>query len=313
MNNLKSFESDTGKAYTAHCPPVASSSAPRRRSFFSVLSGNTRDISAERQDAPPPAYHSIQSSQQRKHSPRWLRKPGTKYSESFEDELEVLRKYDIVLLVDDSGSMVLPGSKKGRTRWEEAGEALATLAEITQQYDTDGIDIYFLNNRREALNIKSSIEVQQLFSSVKPTGSTPIGERLDQLIKPRLCELEDAVISRDGTPRDRTTREEIKRVNFIVITDGAASDEPRQTIIDAAIRLQAIRNLCLVQLGIQFVQIGNDPTATRALKELDDDLHRAANIRDIVDTTPSAKLKPVSAEGLIKILLGGINRRIDRL
>jgi hypothetical protein len=92
-------------------------------------------------------------------------------SETLEDALEILRKYDTVILVDDSGSMTLPGSKKGRTRWNEvnqdmtalihhslficqAGEALETLAEAAQQYDGDGIDIYFLNNKTESLNIK---------------------------------------------------------------------------------------------------------------------------------------------------------------
>jgi hypothetical protein len=34
-------------------------------------------------------------------------------------------------------------------------------------------------------------------------------------------------------------------------------------------------------------------------------------LQDIVDTTPYSKLNPVTADGLIKVLLGGINRRID--
>lgn len=208
--------------------------------------------------------------------------------------------------------MSLPGSKKGLTRWHEAGEALEALAATAQQYDTDGIDIYFLNNKKEALNIKSSPEVRALFDKVKPSGATPTGERLDQLLKSRLVRLEEAHIDPDGTPKDRKTGDAIKRVNFIVITDGEATDDPKYPIIDAATRLKAMRNLCMVQLGVHFVQIGNDTRATRALKELDDDLHKTGNIRDIVDTTPYTKLNPVTADGLIKILLGGINRRIDQ-
>ncbi|KAJ7937025.1 hypothetical protein B0H13DRAFT_2302768 [Mycena leptocephala] len=249
--------------------------------------------------------------------------------ETLEDALEILRKYDTVILVDDSGSMTLPGSKKGKTRWYEAGEALETLAETAQRYDGDGIDIYFLNNKTEALNIKSSSEVRALFAKVRPSGSTPTGERLDQILKPRLRILEQAQIQPDGTPMDKRTGEEIKRVNFIVITDGEATDNPKYAIIDAASRLKAMSNLCMIQacrspfdrqehelttsiqLGIQFVQIGNDSRATKALKELDDDLHKTGNIRDIVDTTPYSKLNPVTADGLIKVLLGGINRRID--
>ncbi|KAJ7055070.1 hypothetical protein C8F01DRAFT_1030597 [Mycena amicta] len=319
MDN-KTFKDDISTAYSkspagaslAYPPPPASGS--RRHSFLSAFSGHNRSRSTEIRDAPPPSYESIQFSKRSKSSSRtsWLRKHAPGRGESFEDALEILRKYDTVILVDDSGSMVLPGSKRDRTRWFEAGEALETLAETAQQYDADGIDIYFLNSKREALNVKSSAEVRELFHRVRPSGATPIGERLDQLVKPRLCQLEAAHISPDGTPRDRETGEEIKRVNFIVITDGEASDDPRYPIIDAATRLQMIRNLSMIQLGIQFVQIGNDAGATRALKVLDDNLHRTANIRDIVDTTPYSKLNPVTAEGLMKVLLGGINRRIDQ-
>ncbi|KAJ7462003.1 hypothetical protein FB451DRAFT_1181003 [Mycena latifolia] len=120
-------------------------------------------------------------------SSSWLKKPMHK--ETFENALELLGKYDTVILVDDSGSMTLPGSKKGVTRWYEAGQALEALAETAQQYDTDGIDIYFLNNKKEALNIK----VRALFNKVKPSGATPTGERLDQILKPRLVQLEDAL------------------------------------------------------------------------------------------------------------------------
>lgn len=242
-------------------------------------------------------------------SSSWLKRPMR--SETLEDALEILRKYDTVILVDDSGSMTLPGSKKGKTRWNEAGEALETLAETAQRYDGDGIDIYFLNNQTESLNIKSSSEVRALFAKVRPSGPTPTGERLDQILKPRLRILEEAQIEPDGTPTDKKSGEEIKRVNVIVISDGEATDNPKYAIIDAASRLKAMPNLCMIQLGIQFVQIGNDSRATKALKELDDDLHKTRNIRDIVDTTPYSKLNPVTAEGLIKVLLGGINRRID--
>ncbi|KAJ7506627.1 hypothetical protein B0H11DRAFT_2322876 [Mycena galericulata] len=217
--------------------------------------------------------------------------PKNASNEHNENALELLKKYDTVILVDDSGSMIFPGSMKGKTRWTEAGQALA-------------VD-------KKGLNIKSSSEVTSLFTEVHPKGATPTGERLDQLLKPRIKELEKAQINPDGTPRDKDTNEVIKRVNFIVITDGQASDDPKYAIIDAAQRLKAMQNLCMIQIGIQFFQVGNDRAATRALKDLDDDLAKAGDIRDIVDTTPYSKLNTVTAEGMIKVLLGSINRRID--
>jgi hypothetical protein len=63
-----------------------------------------------------------------------------------------------------------------------------------------------------------------VFDAIKPNGATPTGERLDQLLKPHIVKLEDARIEPDGTPKDKKTDEVIKRVNFIVITDGEASE-----------------------------------------------------------------------------------------
>jgi hypothetical protein len=40
-----------------------------------------------------------------------------------------------------------------------------------------------------------------------------------------------------------------------------------------------MRNVPLRQLGIQFVQIGDDPDATAALKELDDDIGPTHGVR----------------------------------
>jgi hypothetical protein len=85
-----------------------------------------------------------------------------------------------------------------------------------------------------------------------------------------------------------------------------------------------------VQVGIQFVQIGDSPQAAEFLKELDDGLASNHSVRvsqaafrrvfdltpfvqDIVDTTPFTMTGgQLTAEMLTKILLGGINRRVDR-
>ncbi|KAF8172794.1 hypothetical protein K438DRAFT_1981281 [Mycena galopus ATCC 62051] len=228
-----------------------------------------------------------------------------------ENELEILTKYDTVILVDDSFSMNWPGSKRGLSRWDEARKALEPLAEAAQKYDQDGIDIHFLNDPRSGLGLKTSEDVRTVFNRVTPDGPTPTGDRLEQLLKPYLGILEEATIQRDGTPIDKETGKAIKRINFIVITDGEASDDVKGPVIDAATRLTALRNLNSVQLGIQFFQIGKDAKATKALKELDDNISKAGNIRDIVDTTPYKKLNPVTTKGLLKVLAGGINRRVD--
>ncbi|KIJ56510.1 hypothetical protein M422DRAFT_150128, partial [Sphaerobolus stellatus SS14] len=67
----------------------------------------------------------------------------------------------------------------------------------------------------------------------------------------------------------------------------------------------------LSQVGIQFVQIGISSKATKALQDLDDALFNKHKIRDMVDTTLYDK-KALTTESLRKILLGSINRKVDK-
>ncbi|GAB1523707.1 VWA domain-containing protein [Rhizoctonia solani] len=212
-----------------------------------------------------------------------------------ENALEVLREYDIVFLVDDSGSMA--GS-----RWNEASTALAGVAGIASQYDPDGIDIYFLNSQAGGPHMQTPGEVTKLFQDVQPWGPTPTGRRLDMLLTDYINKIDYARSTGGVYP---------KPVNFIVITDGVPTDDPREVIIRAARRLDA-NNVLLSQVGIQFIQVGDDSGASRALKEMDDKLGPRHGIRDMVDTTPY-KRKRLTEERIVKILLGGINRRVDNM
>lgn len=63
-----------------------------------------------------------------------------------------------------------------------------------------------------------------MFDEVSPEGGTPTGQRLADLLNPVVQKLESSEIRADGTPEDKVTKETIKRVNLIVITDGAASE-----------------------------------------------------------------------------------------
>lgn len=219
---------------------------------------------------------------------------------SIEEPLMQLLRYDIVFIVDDSTSM------EGAL-WEEARAALARLADMAARYDSDGIDIYFLNAPEVGRGL-SAAEVNRLFERVQPEGITPTGEKLDELLSEYQVRLERAKAEAEaGHP---SNLQQIKPINFLVITDGAPTDDPESVIVAAARRLDAGRFL-LSQVGIQFVQIGDDPDATEALRVLDDDLAGKYGIRDIVDTTPYSGGQ-LDAVKLTKILLGGINRREDR-
>jgi uncharacterized protein YegL len=228
---------------------------------------------------------------------------------SAEDKYAFLSTFDTVFIIDDSGSMA------GRS-WREVREALSTIAPICTSHDPDGIDVYFLNHRSSAVgsgiqapggyyNIRDAKQVEHLFKSVRPCGSTPTGARLHSILKPYISH-----ISRRAENIDST-----KPVNIIMITDGCPTDDPESIIVHHAKKLDQIE-APPHQVGIQFFQVGNELGATKALRELDDDLAEQG-IRDMVDTatwnsTTSGNSQTLSAEGILKVVLGAVVRRLDR-
>ncbi|KAK0540542.1 hypothetical protein OC835_000628 [Tilletia horrida] len=229
-----------------------------------------------------------------------------------EDPLTLLKSFDSIFIVDDSSSMnvnELPGGGIGPSRWEEARDALSGVVELARHYDEDGVDIFFLNSDASLQGTKDPAAVRALFDSVYPEGPTPTGERLEMLML-EYWEKLDSYADRKRKGTLAAGEGPPKKVNYIVITDGRPTDEPADVIVACARRLDEGR-WPLSQIGIQFLQVGNDAEATRALVELDDELSKVHKIRDMVDTTSYAGMK-LSTDAITKALLGGINRRLDR-
>ncbi|KAI9373099.1 hypothetical protein BJX61DRAFT_533426 [Aspergillus egyptiacus] len=225
-----------------------------------------------------------------------------------------LSTFDTIFLVDDSTSM------RGK-RWSEAESAIAAIAPICTHYDSDGIDIYFLNHRNHHStrgqgaaggykNVTDAAGVREIFKSVSPTGATPVGTRLHQILTPYMREL---------TRLASTGREsELKPLNVIVITDGVFTDDAESVIVGVAKQLDSPSIQAVPwQVGIQFFQVGDDRQAKDYLQTLDDELVRRRSfegIRDIVDTVPwKGKHGAVlNAEGILKCVLGAVNKKYDK-
>lgn len=214
------------------------------------------------------------------------------------DPYAFLASFDTVFLVDDSGSMA------GRS-WKETSAALQMIAPICTQHDADGIDLHFLNQEDLPIykNIAQASTVVEIFQTVRPRGSTPTGQRLNKILRPYL-------------QRYEKNPETTKPINIIVITDGEPSDDVESPVIQAAKKLDKL-DAPAWQVGIQFFQVGKEPGAREHLKQLDDGLREFADddeLRDIVDTVPftgegDAQL---TAKGIMKVVLGSVNRRLDR-
>jgi uncharacterized protein YegL len=230
-----------------------------------------------------------------------------------EDKYAFLSSFDTIFLVDDSGSMT------GRP-WQEVADVLRAITPICTSHDKDGIDIYFLNHRSREYppdagkpaggyyGIDTPEKVQMVFERAQPHGITPTGQRLGDILNPYIARFE---------PRNEIHEDvrNVKPINIIVITDGSPTDDPESIIVQCAGRLDK----CVApphQVGIQFFQIGTDKGATKALRELDDELS-SQGVRDMVDTVTwdgksSNSVKALTAEGILKVVLGAVIRRLDR-
>ncbi|KAL4799147.1 hypothetical protein BDV19DRAFT_356069 [Aspergillus venezuelensis] len=227
-----------------------------------------------------------------------------------------LSTFDTVFLVDDSTSM------HGK-RWREAEDAIAAIAPICTHYDADGIDIYFLNHRNKSLfgansgssaggytNVTDAAGVREIFKSVRPSGATPVGTRLHNILTPYMREL--SKLTAQGK------ESEIKPLNIIVITDGVFTDDAESIIVNVARQLDHPSVQAVPwQVGIQFFQVGDDRAAMEYLQSLDDELTKRRSydgIRDIIDTVPwkGERGQVLNAEGILKCVLGAVNKKYDK-
>lgn len=230
-----------------------------------------------------------------------------------DDEYAFLASFDTIFLIDDSGSM------EG-ANWQEVSEVLLKITEICTARDEDGIDLYFLNHRSTGYKadagkptggyygIDTPEKVHMAFRNAHPNGGTPTGRRLEDILNPYVARLNPSDALYQGF-------EKVKPINIIVITDGSPSDDPERIILQYARRLDMF-DAPSHQVGIQFFQIGNDKRASAALKELDDELVKQ-KVRDMVDTVTwdgksSNSRKNLTAEGILKVVLGAVVRRWDR-
>jgi hypothetical protein len=192
--------------------------------------------------------------------------------------------FKLVVIIDDSDSM-------GGNLWSGARDALAGVAEISRQKGGEGLDIYCLNNTRYRLDLRNEYDVRDFFDSIIPDGQTPLGAKLKQILDIYVPRIEDFSLNH-------------KPISILVITDGVPTDDPRQVIVDFARRLD-LKGVPHQKLNLQFVQIGDDPDATEALRELDDSLGPMHGVRDMVDAVTFNRDEPhFHTEFLVKVLLG---------
>lgn len=198
-----------------------------------------------------------------------------------------LSKYDFIIVIDKSASMDRPNGKSSLTRWAAAKEATWSFAKEAAKYDDDGITVVAFNNDFKLYDGVTESKVDQVFKENSPGGGTDTAKVLKMLFDRYF---------------ESKAKGKAKPVIIQVITDGEPNDQKEvvDVIVAATKKMDADE-----EIGVQFIQYGDDASAAKFLKMLDDDLVSKYGAKfDIVDTKPyqEAEDKP-----LVELLLDAIN------
>jgi len=93
--------------------------------------------------------------------------------------------YEIVIVCDDSGTMITPVDEPTKSRWNELCEIVKRVLDIAIVFDSNGVDLYFLNGG-EYLKIKDSRDVDHAFERT-PSGYTPLVPVLRKIFQSKLA------------------------------------------------------------------------------------------------------------------------------
>ncbi|MCJ1321479.1 hypothetical protein MMC15_006824 [Xylographa vitiligo] len=201
------------------------------------------------------------------------------------------------------------------TRWDVLMRGMQYIADIAARHDENVVDVFFLCSKLTKTNIKDSREILDRLNKVNlemNTGGTYFEPVLSPILSSYTLKYKEYFNARNA---DELV-DPPKPMNIIVLTDGGAND-PKQTqdlLVRVARELDAMWAPSY-QLGIQFVQVGDDPRATKYLKILDDQLKKMYDVRDMVDTTSFIFTEDGTALGdkLLKILLRAMDKALDNV
>ena len=179
-----------------------------------------------------------------------------------------------------SASTVRLGFSGARLSSPDLKLIIGRVAFATSLFDTDGIQVRFMNSQVQGNNLRTEAEAAQLVSQVKFSGLTPFGSQLDQkVIFPLLLQP-----ARSGQLQ--------KPVLIIAVTDGQPAGEDRHMINNVLLR--ATDELSRSRYGadalsLSIAQVGNDLKARAFLEELDSD----PRIGSMIDCTSNYELEAV--------------------
>ena len=214
----------------------------------------------------------------------------------FSEKLDILSNFEIVLLVDDSGSMNTPiNSNKHDTRWDELKEVVNIVIKIATIYDENGIDINFLN-RNNYENVNEPNLINHIFDE-KPYGLTPLNNSVNQILN--------------------KYQNSTKPVLIIIATDGIPTNNYGNRDVNTF--KNTLKNKDHSRYFISFLACSDQEDDVGYLNKLDKIIPNIDTLDDYqselkeVKKAQGKKFKYTFGDHVVRLLLGPICQELDKL
>jgi uncharacterized protein with von Willebrand factor type A (vWA) domain len=199
----------------------------------------------------------------------------------------MLQDRDYTLIIDKSGSMSTKDQIGGKSRWMVMQESTLALANKCEEFDPDGLTVYVFSGRFKRYDNITADKVAQIFKENEPSGRTDLAAVLESALNDYLL-------------RKQANQTKSNGETILVVTDGEPDDRKAvmRVIVETTLKLDRDE-----ELGISFIQVGNDREATQFLKVLDDQLQSVGAKFDIVDTITIDEMEDLT---LTEVLMNAI-------
>ena len=198
--------------------------------------------------------------------------------------LQRLSKYDIVLMIDCSGSMARYLSSMPQRKWRWCQNNIVSFAQRIRPFVGDTITLVTFNDNYRVLRNCTPEAVESTFTSTYPNGDTNIASPLDAILREYLF-----------SPRSRP-------LLIAIMTDGQPNHggSVSQVIISASQQMRYPG-----EIKITFLEVGEEFEGRSFLKFLDDSLISQGARYDIVDTLTFDQVRSM---GLVNALAHAISQ-----
>jgi len=196
----------------------------------------------------------------------------------------LLQNRDYTFIIARTADESAPKAPRFAERWTDALDAISNLARQCEAYDPDGISLYIASKEEGEtgeFRCYASVTSDRLIDTVRQHFPPP-RVALQPVLKTAL----DSYFVRKAAGRTKANGEII-----LVVLDGEPSDRMAiaRTIRDASNQMELNE-----ELGISFIQIGDDAIAAGFLSALDSNLQASGARFDIVYTKQLEQIQPDS-------------------